>query len=144
MKSYKDLNEKEKQQLLKYPAYISLLASTAEGSMDEQEKKTAVKLTHVKTFSSDPLLSEFYKEAEKIFEANLNTLNKELPAGKEERMAAISKELEKLEPLVKKLDPEYASLLRRSMASYKQHISRAHRNVLEYFIFPVPIDSLSD
>ncbi len=144
MKSYKDLNEKEKQQLLKYPAYISLLASTAEGSMDEQEKKTAVKLTHVKTFSSDPLLSEFYKEAEKIFEANLNTLNKELPAGKEERMAAISKELEKLEPLVKKLDPEYASLLRRSMASYKQHISRAHRNVLEYFIFPVPIDGLSD
>lgn len=44
MKSYKDLNEKEKQQLLKYPAYISLLASTAEGSIDEQEKETAVKL----------------------------------------------------------------------------------------------------
>jgi len=144
MKSYKDLNEKEKQQLLKYPAYISLLASTAEGSIDEQEKETAVKLTHVKTFSSDPLLSEFYKEAEGVFETTLNALNSELPVRKEDRMVAISKELEKLETLLKKLDPEYASVLRRSMASYKQHISRAHRNVLEYFIFPVPIDGLSD
>ncbi len=144
MKHYTDLNEKEKNQLLKFPAYISLLASTADDGIDEQEKKKAVELTHIKTFSSDPLLFDFYKEAEKIFEKTVIALNNELPHTKKERTVAICHELDKLEPLLKKLDPEYASVLRHSMESYKQHISKAHRNILEYFIFPIPIKGLTD
>lgn len=144
MKHYRDLSEKEKDQLLKFPAYVSLLASTAGGGIDEQEKRTAVKLTHIKTFSSDPLLSDFYKEAENIFEKTVITLNDELPHAKKERTLAICHELDKLEPLLKKLDPEYASVLRYSMESYKHYISRAHRNILEYFIFPMPINGLTD
>lgn len=144
MKHYSDLNKKEKEQLLKFPAYISLLAATAEGGIDEQEKKSVVKLTHVKTFSSEPLLSDFYKDAELIFEKTITALDNELPHNKEERASFISRELDKLELLLKKLDPGYASILRHSMESYKQHISKAHRNVLEYFIFPMPIDGISD
>lgn len=144
MKHYRDLSEKEKVQLLQFPAYISLLASTADDGIDEQEKRTAVKLTHIKTFSSDPLLSDFYKEAENIFEKTVITLNDELPHAKKERTLAICHELDKLEPLLKKLDPEYASVLRYSMESYKHYISRAHRNILEYFIFPMPINGLTD
>lgn len=144
MKYYSDLNKKEKEQLLKFPAYISLLAATAEGGIDEQEKKSVVKLTHVKTFSSEPLLSDFYKDAELIFEKTITALDNELPHNKEERASFISRELDKLELLLKKLDPGYASILRHSMESYKQHISKAHRNVLEYFIFPMPIDGISD
>lgn len=144
MKHYRDLSAKEKDQLLKFPAYISLLASTADDGIDEQEKRTAVKLTHIKTFSSDPLLSDFYKEAENIFEKTVITLNDELPHAKKERTLAICHELDKLEPLLKKLDPEYASVLRYSMESYKHYISRAHRNILEYFIFPMPINGLTD
>ncbi|MGE5108935.1 MAG: hypothetical protein ACM3H8_15455 [Sphingobacteriales bacterium] len=122
MKYYSDLNKKEKEQLLKFPAYISLLAATAEGGIDEQEKKSVVKLTHVKTFSSEPLLSDFYKDAELIFEKTITALDNELPHNKEERASFISRELDKLELLLKKLDPGYASILRHSMESYKQHI----------------------
>lgn len=144
MKHYKDLSEKEKNHLLKFPAYISLLASTADDGIDEEEKRMAINLTHIKTFSCDPLLSDFYKEAENIFEKTVISLNDELPHAKKERTAAICLELEKLEPLLKKLDPEYASVLRNSMESYKHYISRAHRNILEYFIFPMPINGLTD
>lgn len=144
MKHYKDLNEKEKEQLVKFPAYISLLASTVEGGIDKVEMKTAVKITHVKTFSSDPILLDFYKQAEGIFEKTITNLDNELPPNKEDRKIAITKELNKLESLLKKLDPEFAIVLRRSMRSYKYYISKAHRNVLEYFIFPMPIEGISD
>lgn len=144
MKNYNDLNEMEKDQLLKFPAYISLLASTAREGIDKQEKKAVVKLTHIKTFSCDPLLADFYKETDSIFEKTITVLNENLPHSQEERKMAICRELNNLEPVLKKLDPTYAYALRRSMESYKYHISKAHRNILEYFIFPMPIDGISD
>lgn len=144
MKHYNDLNESDKKQLLQFPAYISLLASTMEEGIGEREKQVAVKLTHVKTFAGDPLVADFYKDAEKVFEQTITELDHRLPHVREERTAAIKKELEKLEPVLNKLDSQYAAVLRNSMASYRHYISRAHRNVLEYFIFPLPVGWLSD
>ncbi|MBC7421866.1 MAG: hypothetical protein H7334_00255 [Ferruginibacter sp.] len=61
MKLSKGLNESENNALLKFPALISLLAANSGNKMDEAEKKSAIKLSHIKTFSCDPLLVEFYK-----------------------------------------------------------------------------------
>lgn len=144
MNNLKALKENEIQQLLKFPAYISLLASTSENGIDDDEKNAAMKLTHVKTYSCNPLLTEFYKKAEDVFEATITKLNKELPHTKQARKAAIINELKKMEPLLKKMPPDYASVFRKSMESYKKHVSKAHRNVLEYFIFPLPIEGISD
>lgn len=144
MENFKNLSESEKEQLVRFPAYISLLASTAESGIDQQEKNAAVKLTHVKTYSCDPLLAGFYEMAANNFEKTITTLDRELPYSKEERKEAIIQELSKLEILLKKLPPGYADVFRRSMESYKKHVSKAHRNVLEYFIFPLPIEGISD
>ena len=59
MKHWNDLGEKEKSQLLQFPAYISLLASTSAHGIDSKEKKAALKLTHIKTFAGDPMLMDF-------------------------------------------------------------------------------------
>lgn len=144
MKEWSELSEKDKIQLLRFPAYISLLASTAEGGIDKKEKNAAIKLTHIKTFASDPILFDFYKTAEHNFEKELTNLDHELPHTKEERKEAIEQELYKLEDVLKQLDPVYASVLRHSMKSYKNYVSKAHHNILEYFIFPLPIDGISD
>jgi hypothetical protein len=58
MKPGKNLSEQEYQELLKFPAYISLLAANSDGKMDETEKKAAIRFSHIKTYSCDPLLSE--------------------------------------------------------------------------------------
>ncbi|MCU7549288.1 hypothetical protein OCK74_09180 [Chitinophagaceae bacterium LB-8] len=42
-----------------------------------------------------------------------------------------------------KLGKEYASAMRRSMQSFKDHVSKAHHNVLVDFIFPIPIKGIS-
>ncbi len=144
MRQWNELNEKDKKQLLRFPAYISLLASTGENGMDKQEKNAALKLAHIKTFASDPELRDFYKAVESDFEIQLTELNKNLPHDRQRRKSAIQQELNKLESILEKLDSPYVSMLRHSMESYKNHVSRAHQNILEYFIVPVPIKGISD
>ncbi len=144
MKPFKNLSEKENKELLKFPAYISLLAANSDGELDEKEKKSAIRFSHIKTFSCDPLLSEYYEEADKVFEKNIIQIDNGLPKGISKREAIIKKELMRLEKLLKKLGGEYPAVMHRSMRSFKDHVSKAHHNVLVDFIFPMPIEGLTD
>ena len=144
MRNLNILSESDRGILLKFPAYISLLAAEKDNSLDKTERKAAIQFCHIKTYSCDPLLSEFYKEAEKVFEKNITTLDKQLPKNKAEREKKLKNDLVKIETILLKLDPEYASVMHRSMESFKNHVSRAHRNVLEYFIFPLPLKGITD
>ena len=98
MDTYKNLPEIQKAQLRKFPAYITLLAASYHNhGMDEKEKQAAIKFTHVKSFKSEPLLTDFYDDVEKDFEQTLTLLNSQLPKPKKEREAAIKAELDKTE-----------------------------------------------
>lgn len=143
MKPFKELTESEYKALLKFPAYISLLAANSDGILDEAEKKSAIKFSHIKTYSSDPQLAQFYNEADKVFGNNIQQLNTDLPLGKKQREAAIKKELLNLEKIVLKLGKDYTSAMHRSMNSFKDHISQAHHSVLMDFVFPIPIKGLT-
>ena len=135
----KNLTIEEYEMLLKFPAYISLLAANKDGMLDDVEKKSAIKFAHIKTYSCDRLLLDFFKDVDKVFEKNIVHLDKALPKGKENRDAAIKSELLKLEAIVLKSGAEYSSLMHDSMKSFKDHVSKAHNNVLVDFIFPFSI-----
>jgi hypothetical protein len=141
---FEDLPKEDRNQLLKFPVYVSLLACLRDSGMDATEKRSAVRLTHVKTFASPFRLLDFYRQAETCFEDNLKNLENELPKDRAQRETAIHRELEKLEAILKKLSPGYAAELHESLRSYARYVSHAHNNVLEYFIFPMPIKGLSD
>jgi len=143
MKPFKELTESENNALLKFPVFISLLAANIDNKLDESEKKSAIKLSHIKTYSCDPLLSEFYKEADKVFEKNILQLDKDLPIDKAAREAALKKELMKLETIVLTLKEEHTTVMHRSMKSFKDHVSQAHHSVLMDFVFPMPIKGLT-
>ena len=140
---FTNLTTQEIEALLKFPVYISLLAANSDSKLDEAEKKSAIRFSHIKTYSCDPLLTSFYEEADKVFEKNMLQLDKDLPAKKEERIAAIKSELLNLEKIVLKLGKEYTTVMHRSMKSFKEHVSKAHENVFVDFIFPMPIEGLT-
>lgn len=144
MKAFDDLNPAEKDLLLKYPVYISMLAAENNDHLDKTEKRRAIQFCHIKTFTCDPLLSQFYHEAEKRFEANINELDNALPTNKGEREEIIKDELAKIEKILLKLGTDFTLVMHRSMRSFKDHVSRAHRNILEYFVFPLPIQGITD
>ena len=144
MKPFKNLSLRENEALLKFPAYISILAANSDGILDEAEKKAAVSFAHLKTFSCHPLLTEFYLEAEKDFENNLEQLDKELPKEKGSREEAVKKELLHLDKIVLKLGKVYSSTMHHSMKSFKEHVFKAHHSVIVDFILPLPIPGLTD
>lgn len=140
---FKNLTTHEQELLLKFPAYISLLAANTDGTFDQAEENSAVEFNHIKTYSCNPALVEFYQEVDKNFKSTIGELNKALPLGKVNRDGAIKKKLVALESIVIKLGPDYASIMHKSMQSFKDHVSNAHHNVLIDFIFPIPIKGLS-
>lgn len=144
MNQFKNLSLNDTEALLKFPAYISMLAANSDDKLDEDERKTAIKFAHTKTFSCDPMLSDFYKEADKVFENNIIQINNDLPKDVKSRDAAIRNELLKLDKIVLKLGKKYAIVMHESMNSFKKHVSKAHHNVLVDFIFPIPISGLTD
>ncbi len=139
----KKLSNQEHDLLLKFPAYVSLLAANTDGTFDQAEELSAVDFNHVKTYSCDPALVEFFRDVDKNFKTTIDQLNKALPLGKVNRDAAIKKKLAELEKIVIKLGPDYASIMHKSMQSFKDHVSGAHHNVLIDFLFPIPIKGLS-
>jgi len=140
----KNLTHEERELLLQFPAYVSLLAANGDNKMNEVEKKAAVKFTHIKTYAGEEMLHDFYKEIDKHFEKNIELLDRQLPKGKEERSKAIKDKLRLIEEILLKLDNKYTEAMHKSMTSYKKHVSIAHRNILEYFIFPMPIDGITN
>lgn len=136
MKLFNNLNEEQKQELLKYPAYISLLAAFRNDKLDEGEKKSAINCAHSQTLSCDSLLIEFYKEADKVFEYNLEQLDKDLPEEMVTREAVIKKEIVNLEKIVGMLGKAYASTLHQSLEAFKEHISNVHHSVIGDFTLP--------
>ncbi len=143
MEHFKNLTESENKALLKFPAYISLLAADSDGKMDEAEKKEAIKFSHIKTYAADALLVAFYKEADAVFENNIRQLDNDLPKEKKSRESAIKFELLNLEKLVLKLGKEDSAALHHSMKTFKDHVSQVHHSVLLDFIFPMPIKGLT-
>ncbi len=144
MNPFDSLTAPETEAFLKFPVYISLLAANGDLGMDDTAKSSAIKFAHIKTFSCPPLLVNFYKEADNAFENNIKQLDNDLPKERDRREAAIRQELLILENILLKLGKTYISVMHKSMGSFKEHVSKAHHNVLVDFIFPVPIPGLTD
>ena len=144
MNFFRNLSAAEKEELLKLPVYITLLAANGDGKLDEAEIQSAIKLSHTKTFSCEPLLKDYYREADKVFNTNLRQQDFDLPGGKENREEAIRLELQKLEPVIQKLGKRYASRIRQSMKAFNEHVSNAHHTVVVDFILPLPIPGLTE
>lgn len=143
MKVFRNLTEQQKQALLKFPVYVSLLAAT-DGKMDETERMAAIKFAHTKAFSCQPLLSEFCRESEIVFEDNLLQLEAVLPKDKKSRNAAIRRELLNLETILLKLGKEYVLVMHQSLKTFEEHVLKAHHSVIEDFLLPISIPGLSD
>jgi len=74
----------------------------------------------------------------------LAQLEQTLPADKNMMDDAIRKEIVKIEVILRKLEPEYAEVMRLSMKTFKDHVARAHHSVIEDFVLPISIPGLSD
>ena len=144
MRPFKDITIKENEELLKYPVYISLLAANRDGKLDDVEKQAAIKLAHTKSFSSNPLLMEYFIEAEKVFENNIEQIDHDLPKGKEGRELVINRKILYFQKMVRRLGKTKTAAMNRSIKSFQTNISRSHHSVIVDFLLPLPIPGLTE
>lgn len=130
--------------LTRAPALISVHAAMDVNEINALRKADAIKLAHLKTFTADPLLIPYYIEVEKVFKEQFEAIVKQYAPLDREKKYILSKEIERMDPILKKLDTEYGRLLRHSLNKFAHHVQHADRSVFEYFIFPYPMPGLTD
>ena len=132
------LKESDKKTLLEAPAVVSVLSAlSADGTIDPNEKAEAIRLAHLRTFTSPEILNNYYKEVELNFESNMNNIINNLPLDYEAKKEYLRNELKKLAPILVNLDREFSMTLIDSLKSFAKHVFKAHSHFLEYFILPV-------
>ena len=69
------LSQEEKDILLRAPAVVAILAAISDdGEVSKHEKAESIKLSHLRTYTSEEMLHNFYSEAEKKFEVNFDDI----------------------------------------------------------------------
>lgn len=137
------LNEQEKLHLYKAPALVSVFAAHYDdGIVDSKEKTDAIRLAHLRTFTSPEILHSYYEQVDHHFEEQFDKIVTDLPQGKEERNEFLEKQLKETGKILAKVESEFAEDLARSLKSFSRHVFRANSHFLEYFLLPGVINHI--
>jgi hypothetical protein len=138
------LTNEEKARIFKAPVYVSLLAASSNNEVSEKEKADAIKMAHLKTFTADPLLLEYYNEVEENFVDNFEAAVKRFTPFDDAKRELLTEEVNLLNKIIDKLDQPFASVLKKSLSGYAAHVKKSERALLSNFIFPFKLPGLTD
>ena len=144
IKQFEKLTDEERERLYNAPVLVSVLASCSFNNVNKARKAEAIKLAHLKTFTAAPVLLPYYAEVEKKFEERFEAEIEKYYPFDAAKQKALKKEMDSVNTIIKKLDPDYAQILYKSFERYSRHVKRAAHSIFTDFIFPVPIHGLTD
>lgn len=143
IKQFNELKNEERELLYKAPVLVSVLTSCSLNEINEAQKADAIKLSHLKTFTSNPLLREYYEEVDKQFKNQFEATVKDFFPFDENKRGILKKEIDKVNLIIGKLEITYGKVLHKSLEGYASHVKKATHSVFQDFIFPLPIPGLS-
>ncbi|GAB4429091.1 MAG: hypothetical protein OHK0039_47690 [Bacteroidia bacterium] len=129
IKYFATLAESEVGELLKAPARITVLISAADGTVHSKETEWARKLVGYRAFTAHVKLHDYYEAVQTHFDAELQQL---IAHWSGESTALISGQLADLQPILAKLEPEVADLLRESWRSLARRVAEAEGGLLGF------------
>lgn len=145
MKEIDKLDQIDRDILLRAPAVVALLASVSDdGEVSDKERAESVKLAHLRTYTSKPILHNYYKEVDKVFEGHFENILAQLPSEWKEKERFLENRLLNLDPVLLKLDPVYAEELITSLKSFAKHVFKSNSNFLQNFLLPIFTMKMND
>ncbi len=132
------LNDEDRKVILRAPAIVAILAAISDdGQVSEGEKAESVKLAHLRTYTSAPILHNYYQRVDAHFEDNFNDIMSRLPESWEEKEAFLKSRVEAINSILPKLNDIYAKELVLSLRSFSKHVFKSNSSFLEFFILPM-------
>lgn len=108
IKQFENLSDEEKKLLFIAPVLLSVLASCSDHGVNQDQKADAIKLSHLKTFTADPMLIPFYIEVEKNFKEQFESTTQEYLPLDEAKRRELQKKISRIDLVLGKLDKDYA------------------------------------
>jgi len=122
------LTKEERQCLYKAPVYVSLLGAIENGEITSNEIKEATILVHYRTFTSEPILREYYKKVDENFLTNFNKEKLTLPKNEAQAKEILHKKIEEVNTILTKVKSKFSNELKKSLYSLAKHIANADNN----------------
>lgn len=144
IRQFEKLTDDERELLYKAPVLVSVLASCSFNEVNKIKKADAIKLSHLKTFTANPLLIPYYSEVEKNFKELFEEAIRQYFPFNEANRTALKREMAQVNHVIEKLDKNYAQALNESLEKYTNHVKHAGHTVFVDFIFPLPIPGLTE
>lgn len=132
MTPFANLSAEEAQLALDAVPYVTILIAGADGKIDANETEWASKLTKIRGYAHEEALQEYYDKVGTTFSEKLKGLTNSLPKEVDQRTAAISTELAKLNDIFPKLDQTYAGLLYKSLVTFADHVAKSSGGFLRF------------
>ena len=136
--TFSGITSEELKKLIDIPVWLSLFAAYShDGVVSEYEKSEAVKLAHLRTFTSPKSLHKYYEKVDEHFEDRFDTLNKRLPISEEDKKVYLETQIKNGHAILEKLDPDVTESLEESLESFYEHVFKADQSFFQYFALPV-------
>ncbi len=132
MTHFENLTPSELQQLEMAVVQISILVAGADGTIDAEEVAWADKVAHIRGYSGEEWLQEFYDQVAANFKITFNDMLKALPTDTALRQATLSTELAKLDPILAKLDSKVGYKMYHSYQTLAMSIAKASGGILGF------------
>ena len=132
MTHFENLTPSELQQLEIAVVQISILVAGADGTIDAEEAAWADKVTHIRSYSGEECLQEFYDQVATNFKISFNDMVKSLPTDTALRQTTLSTELAKLDPILAKLEPIVGYKMYHSYRTLAMSIAKASGGILGF------------
>lgn len=132
------LSDKDRETVLRAPAIVALLAAVSDdGKVSSSEKSEAIRLAHLRTYTSPEILHNFYRAVDEVFESYFEEELNQLPDNKEDREKRLADRLKDLDEVLPKMNKVYAKELVISLKSFSRHVFKTNSGFLEYFVLPI-------
>jgi len=133
---YNDIDSAELEILRKSIADVAVLGALSDdGKIEDVERKSALKLASQRTFTAKPVLQDFYKEVEQHLDSDFDAVLNSLPEGDaENKQEFLRGELDKVEPILKKLSPGFGEQFLKSQKTFAEHVFKSNSSFFtKYF-----------
>jgi|GEM_PF-5753821 len=127
----KELNQEELNLLEKMPVLITLLIGYADENLNEKEKEMGKISAEFRKTGGDTLVQDYFAWVSPAYDAHLEAAIRQYGAlSAEERLDAISAEIERANKILNKIDTKYASALLESWRGLARAVAQSSGGIL--------------